>query len=143
MHAQPETILFWIMTAGVAVFIVLLICTNTIQYPAAADDYDQAFPYPPLGNYGPDNRDLPDVSQGWHIFADGNMWCAVGPAFLDLQASPAGFGYNYAEAYRNLCYETGKDAARRGLSTDEALAIKPPGLACFAIHEPTVKNNAS
>ena len=32
----------------------------------------------------------------WHdgtkVYMDGNMWCAVGPEFEDLQVSPAGFG---------------------------------------------------
>jgi len=33
-----------------------------------------------------------DVSHGWHIFRDGNAWCAVGPHFVDLMQLKAGFG---------------------------------------------------
>jgi hypothetical protein len=33
-----------------------------------------------------------DIANGFHLLRDGNSWCAVGPEFLDLQRSPAGFG---------------------------------------------------
>jgi|TARA_R110000824_G_scaffold330976_1_gene517733 hypothetical protein len=33
-----------------------------------------------------------DVSRGYHIYRDGNMWCAVGPHFRNLQESDAAFG---------------------------------------------------
>ncbi len=36
--------------------------------------------------------DLPDVSRGFHVFRDGDSWCAVGPTFRDLQQDRAGFG---------------------------------------------------
>lgn len=35
-------------------------------------------------------------------FKDGNAWCAVHPDFIDLQASPAGFGDTPQEAIANL-----------------------------------------
>ena len=33
---------------------------------------------------------------------DGNAWCATGAGFIDLQASPAGFGNSPREAVANL-----------------------------------------
>ena len=36
---------------------------------------------------------------GFHIFKDGNSWCAVGPNFVDLQESVAGFGGTPIAAY--------------------------------------------
>ena len=36
---------------------------------------------------------------GFHIFQDGNSWCAVGPTFIDLQESVAGFGSTPVAAY--------------------------------------------
>lgn len=33
-----------------------------------------------------------DIAHGFHLFMDGNAWCAVGPHFQDLQVSDAGFG---------------------------------------------------
>lgn len=34
----------------------------------------------------------PDVAHGFHVFRDGNEWCAVGPHFRCLADSGAGFG---------------------------------------------------
>lgn len=33
-----------------------------------------------------------DVAHGFHVFRDGSAWCAVGPHFVDLMQSDAGFG---------------------------------------------------
>lgn len=41
----------------------------------------------------------PDVSHGFHIFRDGDMWCAVGPIFRNLQEDSAGFGETPLIAY--------------------------------------------
>jgi hypothetical protein len=49
-----------------------------------------------------------DIGQGFHLFRDGNAWCAVGPEFLDLQRSPAGFGDTQAEAVWQLRAELRK-----------------------------------
>lgn len=38
------------------------------------------------------------------VFKDGNMWCAVDPDFVDLQASPAGFGETPALAREELTW---------------------------------------
>jgi len=38
-------------------------------------------------------------AHGFHIFKDGNMWCAVGPHFRDLQQDNAGFGETPQHAY--------------------------------------------
>lgn len=40
-----------------------------------------------------------DISQGFHIFLDGNAWCAVGPNFRDLQQDRTGFGRTPSDAY--------------------------------------------
>lgn len=87
-----------------------------------------------LGDYGPDNEGLPDISTGWHIFADGNMWCAVGPVFEDLQESRAGFGPTVEEAYRALML-----ALRY---TDVLDVVNRPRLEDFNIHQPTGKPDA-
>lgn len=42
------------------------------------------------------------------IFRDGNAWCATEDDFLDLQASPAGFGDTPTEAARALIDELQK-----------------------------------
>lgn len=34
----------------------------------------------------------PDISHGFHVFRDGEAWCAVGPRFNCLADSLAGFG---------------------------------------------------
>ena len=39
---------------------------------------------------------------GSRTFADGNMWCAVMPDFVNLQESPAGFGTTPEEARADL-----------------------------------------
>jgi hypothetical protein len=35
---------------------------------------------------------MSEVSHGFHVFRDGAAWCAVGPHFIDLMQSKAGFG---------------------------------------------------
>ena len=45
---------------------------------------------------------------GFHLFRDGDMWAAVGPHFVDLQQSPAGFGMTKAEAVQALHAELRK-----------------------------------
>lgn len=43
-----------------------------------------------------------DVKQGFHLYMDGNAWCAVGPHHIDLQQSAAGFGATQQEAVDDL-----------------------------------------
>jgi hypothetical protein len=38
----------------------------------------------------------------FHLFRDGSAWAAVGPDFVDLVQSPAGFGPTPEEAVRAL-----------------------------------------
>lgn len=46
---------------------------------------------------------MPDWwNTGVQVYMDGDMWCAVGPDFIDLQVSIAGFGKNPSEAVKNL-----------------------------------------
>jgi len=123
-----------IVAAPILLMLVMLGAASTRYTKPVGYDDDQPEPYhPPLGNYGPNNEGLPDISKGWHIFADGNTWCAVGPVFEDLQASPSGWGYTHAEAYRDLM---------RVLSgSDAGYLTHRPHIADFRIHIPTVKPN--
>lgn len=43
-----------------------------------------------------------DVSHGFHVFRDGSAWCAVGPHFIGLMKSDAGFGDTPQKAVENL-----------------------------------------
>jgi hypothetical protein len=47
--------------------------------------------------------DAGKYSHGFHIFRDGNAWCAVGPHFIDLMKSNAGFGDTPQDAVNELC----------------------------------------
>jgi hypothetical protein len=49
-----------------------------------------------------------DIGAGFHLLRDGDAWCAVGPEFLDLQMSPAGFGDTKEEAVKTLRAELRK-----------------------------------
>lgn len=89
--------------------------------------------HPPLGSYGPNNEGLPDVSHGFHIFADGNVWCAVGPDFIDLVKSRAGFGYTPEDAYADWWYAN--------QNTVFWQTNAKPDFDKFVIHQPTVKPN--
>jgi hypothetical protein len=48
------------------------------------------------------------MCDGFHLLRDGNSWVAVGPDFVDLQRSPAGFGDTQEEAVRELQHELRK-----------------------------------
>jgi hypothetical protein len=63
-----------------------------------------------------------NIAQG---LRDGNMWMAVGPKFVDLQRSPAGFGNTQEEAVREL-----RSQLRRAGYLDHAL----PRLDDFTVH---------
>jgi len=43
-----------------------------------------------------------DISRDFHLLKDGDSWVAVGPDFVDLQRSPAGFGETPEEAIEAL-----------------------------------------
>jgi hypothetical protein len=60
---------------------------------------------------------------GFHIFQDGNSWCAVGPNFIDLQESVAGFGSTPIAAYTQWLV---RRAGRRG--------ALPPRYKDFTVH---------
>jgi hypothetical protein len=49
-----------------------------------------------------------DIAHGFHLFMDGDAWCAVGPDFVDLQQSPSGFGATPEEAVKALRAELRK-----------------------------------
>lgn len=36
------------------------------------------------------------------LYRDGNAWCAVGPGFIDIMASPVGFGLEQIDAVREF-----------------------------------------
>ena len=46
----------------------------------------------------------------FHVFKDGDMFCAVLPDFKDLQESPAGFGKTENHALMELISELGSIA---------------------------------
>jgi hypothetical protein len=46
--------------------------------------------------------DIGTIAHGFHLLKDGDAWFAVGPEFLDLQRSPAGFGNTREAAVREL-----------------------------------------
>ena len=67
-------------------------------------------------------RDIGAVAHGFHLPKDGDVWLAVGPEFVDLVRSPAGFG-NTREA-------VGNSAQLRTADTRHAL----PKLGQFTVH---------
>lgn len=67
----------------------------------------------------------PDVSTGYHLFKDGNAWCAVGPNFVNLQESDAGFGDTPERAFNAWRY-----ANRNNISPDLM-----PVFADFKLHD--------
>lgn len=69
-----------------------------------------------------------EISQGYHLFRDGNAWCAVGPHFQDLHQSLAGFGDDPAGAVDNL---------RSAIVNAEPTRRHPlPVLKDFTVHNP-------
>lgn len=50
---------------------------------------------------------------GYRIFKDGDQWCAVDHAFIDLQQSPAGFANTPGLALEQLMKEFGKEWAKK------------------------------
>jgi hypothetical protein len=48
------------------------------------------------------------IAHGFHLFKDGDAWAAVGPHFVDLQQSPAGFGETKDQAVKALHAELRK-----------------------------------
>jgi hypothetical protein len=69
--------------------------------------------------------DMSAIAHGFHLLKDGGVWLAVGPDFVDLQRSPAGFGNTRAEAVSEL-----RAQLRRGGYPDHAL----PNLGAFTVH---------
>jgi hypothetical protein len=70
-----------------------------------------------------------DVSHGFHVFLDGNAWCAVGPHFRNLQESTAGFGDTP---------EAAVDEWRKESAKDSWWGNNPlPTFSEFAVHGPT------
>jgi hypothetical protein len=47
-------------------------------------------------------RDIGAIAHGFHLLKDGGVWLAVGPEFVDLARSPAGFGNTPKAAVREL-----------------------------------------
>ena len=57
-----------------------------------------------------------DTAHGFHLLKDGDAWCAVGPEYVDLQRSPAGFGDTPGEAVKGAVCRT----AQRRLARQRA-----------------------
>lgn len=106
----------WIILAVVVIAIALLYSLDWLRFEMPGE-YDE-------------NRDFPDISSGWHIFADGNMWCAVGPNFENLQESLSGFGYTQREAHAQLLLAMKKEGAE----------VQAPSFEHFTIHWPENAN---
>jgi hypothetical protein len=68
-----------------------------------------------------------DIAEGFHRLKDADTWLAVGPEFVDLQQSPAGFGNSRKEAVGEL-----RTQLRMAGYPDHAL----PKLADFKVREP-------
>lgn len=67
-----------------------------------------------------------DVRQGFHLYMDGNAWCAVGPHHIDLMQSSAGFGDTQQAAVDDLWRQI-KDTA-------PCRASSKPALEKFKVH---------
>ena len=70
---------------------------------------------------------MADISTGFHLLGDGDAWVAVGPEFVDLQRSPAGFGATPEEAIQAL----GAELRRQGWPDHSV-----PRLQGFKVHGP-------
>jgi hypothetical protein len=77
-------------------------------------------------HYSAGGSDTMNISYGFHLFRNGDTWCAVGPDFVDIQRSPAGFRETQEGAVNALHAELRK----RGWH-DSAL----PVLGCFKVHD--------
>jgi hypothetical protein len=55
-----------------------------------------------LPQYATMHRDIGAIAHGFHLLKDGGVWLAVGPEFVDLVRSPAGFGDTREKAVREL-----------------------------------------
>jgi hypothetical protein len=52
--------------------------------------------------FSPPDAGAMDISHGFHLLRDGDAWTAVGPDFVDLVRSPAGFGATKEAAVKKL-----------------------------------------
>ena len=78
-----------------------------------------------LPQYATMKRDIGAIAHGFHLLKDGGVWLAVGPEFVDLVQSPAGFGNTREAAVREL---------RAQLRTAGYPAHSLPSLGKFTIH---------
>lgn len=67
-----------------------------------------------------------EIAHGFHLFRDGDMWCAVGPHFQDLMQSNAGFGADHASAVADLHKQFERDPWWQNKSL--------PGVDRFQVH---------
>jgi hypothetical protein len=66
-----------------------------------------------------------DISRDFHLLRNGGVWMAVGPEFVDLQRSLAGFGNTREQAVKEL-----RTQLRKAGYPDRAL----PKLGAFTVH---------
>ena len=78
-----------------------------------------------LPQYATMSNDIGAIAHGFHLLKDGDVWLAVGPEFVDLAKSPAGFGNTREDAVREL-----RTQLRRAGYPDHAL----PKLGQFTVH---------
>lgn len=76
--------------------------------------------------WGCDDADADNYAHrvGVTIQRDGDAWCATGPGFQDVQASPAGFGETKLEAMGNLARALGMSAGKMWAPTFRDLLRK-------------------
>lgn len=70
-----------------------------------------------------DDKDAATFAErvGCRLFKDGAAWCATRADFVDLQASPAGFGDTALDAMAALCKELGYRPAKMWGETFKSL----------------------
>jgi hypothetical protein len=79
-----------------------------------------------LPQYATMHRDIGAIAHGFHLLKDGGVWLAVGPEYVDLVRSPAGFDNTQKEAVREL-----RTQLRTAGYSDHSL----PRLGKFTIHD--------
>lgn len=75
--------------------------------------------------WGCDEKDAPNYANylGGNIAMDGDLWCATGPGFRDLQLDLAGFGPTPVEAFADLCKSLGYSPAKMWGHTFKSLLV--------------------
>jgi len=78
------------------------------------------------GKWGCNDADAAHYAEhiGCRLYMDGDAWCATAKKFINLQESPAGFGYTALDALATLCKELGFRGGKMWNATFAALLAK-------------------